>query len=184
MSDITSKDIESFGRVLQLIGQLCMDNPKQVLSLLFHADSVDTGPPQRKQTGKPGQKSDPQDLTASHLTDVAELNIFAIAKDMERAPLLTFLRRFDTEQLRFLIRRYRFGALKSKSADDMAEHIADQVLKRRVDVFKMHDGDNSGTVIEEAPGMMPEKEQAHRIEEDRGAASPSEGRVGEVNEEI
>lgn len=134
MADITSKDVESFGKVLQAIGRFCEDNPRRVLEFLSRDDRM------HHTTAVSESKSDKSDKNDDpHLGELIDLNIFEIAKEKSRDELLSFLQKYDLEQLRYIIRRNRFGALKSKSVEVLADHIADQVLKRGVDVFKSHE---------------------------------------------
>lgn len=131
MADITAKDIEAFGRVLKAIGHLCEENPKRVIQLLHKIDTAD--PPEVQDSSEPPQSGD------SRFADLEKLNIFEFAKGKSRDDLMTFFQKFDVEQLRYLTRRNRFGAVKTKSSQVLVEHLVDQVMKRLVDVFKTHE---------------------------------------------
>jgi hypothetical protein len=125
MAEITSKDVKIFGKVLKRLGQLIEEHPEKLLDLLVAPE-----------------KQEPDEVPLSEsvrFPELDDISIFEMAKNMSREELLSYLQRYDVEQLRHLIRRFRFGALKSRSAQVLAEHIADQAMKRAVDVFKSHE---------------------------------------------
>jgi hypothetical protein len=127
MADIKSKDVESFGKVLKRLGQILEEHPEKLLDLLALSEKESHESPEAvaaEDTKYPG---------------LDELPIFEMAKSKSRPELLAYLGQYNVEQLRYLIRRFRFGALKSKSAQVLAEHIADQAMKRSVDVFTSHE---------------------------------------------
>lgn len=127
MADIKIKDVESFGRVLKRLGQFLEEHPEKLLDLLASSE---------KERHESRDAVSAEDAKHPALDD---LPIFEMAKSKSRQELLAFLCQYDVEQLRYLIRRFRFGALKSKSPQVLAEHIADQAMKRSVDVFTSHE---------------------------------------------
>lgn len=127
MADIKIKDVESFGRVLKRLGQFLEEHPEKLLDLLTSFEK------------ERYESRDAVSAEEGRHPELDELPIFEMAKTKSRQELLAFLCRYNVEQLRYLIRRFRFGALKSKSPQSLAEHIADQAKKRTVDVFTSHE---------------------------------------------
>jgi len=136
MADIKIKDVESFGRVLKRLGQFLEENPEQLLALL--ASSKRERKKERPKSRDAVSAENERHEYESH-PELDDLPIFEMAKSKGRQELFAFLCRYDVEQLRYLIRRFRFGALKSKLPQVLAEHIADQAVKRAVDVFTSHE---------------------------------------------
>lgn len=124
MADITEKDIVAFGRVLRAIGIACTRRPGRIVELIAGEDVGDAEGPS---------------LDDPRFRELAALNLFDLAKGKSRAELLAMFEKYDTQQLRYLIRRHRLGAVKSKSSGVLSEHLVDQVMKRGVDVFRSHE---------------------------------------------
>lgn len=124
MADITIKDVESFGKVLKALGQLCEDKPGRLLNLI---------------ATNPVEPAEKATADGQHFAELRELDLFQLASAKDRVDLMADLQKYDVEQLRFLLRKYRFGSIKSKSPQVLLEHLVDQVLKRGVDVFKSHE---------------------------------------------
>ena len=120
--DIKESDIEAFGRVLRAIGELCEREPSRVVDLLWA--------PRRTAKSRKSLRGN---------VELDNLDLFEFAKGKSREELMTYFGRYDVEELRYLIRRYRFGVLKNKSWQALANHLANQIEKRQIDVFKTHE---------------------------------------------
>ena len=119
MSNITKKDIETFGKVLAEIGITLEENPSILLDMLTTSNK----------TTKP--KEGKEDIGEKAKT----LNIFDDFKDKKKSEIESELSSFNKEELKFIIKSYSLGNTKLNSVPKLAEFIADQVSKRTTDVF-------------------------------------------------
>lgn len=118
---ISPKDIQGFGRVLEAVGQLLQERPDLLMSLLAHPTS----------TPKNQEAEDP--ISSAK---VKAFSLFDFARSNDEETLITRLREFSQDELRMLLKRYHLGGSKLSSKDAIVRHIAEQSLKRTVDVFR------------------------------------------------
>ncbi|RZF80287.1 hypothetical protein EXT46_13415 [Pseudoalteromonas sp. CO325X] len=119
MSNITKKDIETFGKVLAEIGIALEENPSILLDVLISTNK----------SAKP--KEDKEEVGDKAKT----LNIFDEFKDKKKSEIESELSSFNKEELKFIIKSFSLGNTKLNSVPKLAEFIADQVSKRTKDVF-------------------------------------------------
>jgi len=122
MSEINSKDVESFAKVLISLGETIKDNPDLVLEILKA--------PKRKSA----KKTSKQSTNSCKLSNSSELYEFAKVETKET--LIQILKLCGAERLRELIKDLQFNSQASKEVGFLAEYIADQLEKRTKDVFK------------------------------------------------
>lgn len=118
MTNLTKKEIQIFGKVLEKIGAAIEGNPSLLLGLLENTDEP------KNNGGK--------DLVGQ---EVESLNLFERFKDTKKSEIESELLKLNREELRFLIKKHSFGSTKLSSVEKLAEYIADQVSKRSTDVF-------------------------------------------------
>lgn len=117
---ITRRDVESFGRVLKVLGRFVEDNADRVLEIL-------------------GADADTARRSASHGDEpTSSVDVFELARNKPQDELLSHLEALGSEELRGIIKANRLGSIKSRSAKALAEHIVEQLSKRSVDVFRTH----------------------------------------------
>ncbi|PSV27789.1 hypothetical protein [Photobacterium sp. GB-56] len=121
MSKITVKDIESFGKVLGALSELCINNPQLVSNLLASADNT--------KSGKNVQKEEEISSKAR------EFNVFQTIKSLSRKEALSLVVGFNKTELKFIIKNNNLGPTRLNSVDSLAEFIVDTVSKRTEDVF-------------------------------------------------
>ncbi|TMP70085.1 hypothetical protein CWB76_11925 [Pseudoalteromonas sp. S1609] len=120
MSKITNKDIESFGKVLGALSDLCVNNPQLVSNLLASSETIK----KEKQVQK------------EEISQKAQaFNVFQIIKDQSRKEAIASISAFNKTELKFLIKSNSLGSTRLNSVDSLAEFIVDTVSKRTEDVF-------------------------------------------------
>jgi|GEM_PF-1828262 len=127
VTGLEKKDLEAFGRVLRTLGDSIIKNPEKwfVKLGLVLDESVD----------KASKKSHKE----INLEVIQSLQLYDIAKSMNKDELVTKLKQFNVDELKFFVKEYKLGSPKLKSVDSLAEYIADQVKKRTTDVFQHHE---------------------------------------------
>lgn len=120
MSKITNKDIESFGKVLGALSELCINNPQLVSSLLNSSD-----------TDKKEKQVQKEEIS----TEARAFNVFQTIKEQSKKEALILISAFNKTELKFLIKSNSLGPTRLNSIDSLAEFIVDTVSKRTEDVF-------------------------------------------------
>lgn len=119
MSNLTKKDIESFGKVLAEIGAVIESNPSIILDLLnVKADKL-------KVTKEKEDISD----------KILNLNIFDEFKDKKKSEIESELLAYNKDELKYIVKSFNLGSTRLNSVEKLADFIADQVSKRTKDVF-------------------------------------------------
>lgn len=119
MSNLTKKDIESFGKVLAEIGAVIESNPSIILDLLnVKADKL-------KVTKEKKDISD----------KILNLNIFDEFKDKKKSEIESELLAYNKDELKYIVKSFNLGSTRLNSVEKLADFIADQVSKRTKDVF-------------------------------------------------
>jgi len=121
VSKVTVKDIESFGKVLGALSELCINNPQLVSNLLTINENT--------KNGKNVQKE--EDISSK----AREFNVFQTIKPLSRKEALSLVADFNKTELKFIIKTNTLGPTRLKSIDSLAEFIVDTVSKRTEDVF-------------------------------------------------
>jgi hypothetical protein len=115
-----SSDLVRLARALKALAVICERYPEEMLELM---NDRSHGP--RSEQSAPSERAENTDLFRK--------------AGMPAAELRSELSVFDLNDLKYLIRKFRLGAIKSRSRDILIEHIADQVSKRGIDVFTGHE---------------------------------------------
>ena len=126
MGNITKKDIQSFGKVLQALGELVETEPEFILSLL-------------KNDSEPSKRPQSKSSSEMYSEKIRNLDLYTHAKTHSEEELVGFLKTFSVDELRGIIKKYSIGYTKLKSVDAIADYIADQMKKRTTDVFLQHE---------------------------------------------
>ncbi|WP_038182921.1 hypothetical protein [Vibrio rhizosphaerae] len=121
MSKITVKDIESFGKVLGALSELCINNPQLVSNILATTENT--------RNGKNIQREEEISSKAR------EFNVFQAIKSLSRKEALSLVSSFNKTELKFIIKSNNLGSTRLNSVDSLAEFIVDTVSKRTEDVF-------------------------------------------------
>ncbi|EHY0996459.1 hypothetical protein [Vibrio parahaemolyticus] len=120
MSKITNKDIESFGKVLGALSELCINNPQLVSGLIASSDVY---------------KKDKQVQKEDISPKAQEFNVFQTIKEQSRKDAIASLSVFNKTELKFIIKSNSLGSTRLNTVDSLAEFIVDTVSKRTEDVF-------------------------------------------------
>lgn len=119
MSNLTKKDIATFGKVLCELGMAIEDNPAILLQILDPDNSF-------KKINLPDEQ----------ISDAAKnINIFEAYKEKKKSDIEEDLLRFNKNELKFIIKTFSLGATRLNSVEKLAEFISDQIIKRTKDVF-------------------------------------------------
>jgi hypothetical protein len=121
MSEITTKDMECFAKVLIALGETIKRDPNIVLGLLKMAPK------------KQPSKNVPKQGTSN--SEVKSLELFELAKTKTKEGLIQELEQREVKKLQQIIKDLKFPS-KNGNAKELAEHIADQLKNRTEDVFK------------------------------------------------
>jgi hypothetical protein len=71
------------------------------------------------------------------LKEIESILIHEIAKDKTKEELISYLKEYNSEQLRHLVKFFHLGAIgNKKSVSSLATYIAEEVKKRSIDVFR------------------------------------------------
>lgn len=119
MSNLTKKDVESFGKVLTEIGFIVEANPSLILDLLNSKCNND----------KPVKE---KEIISEK---VMNLNLFEEFKDKKKSEIEAELVTYNKSELRYIIKSFNFGSTRLNSVEKLADFIADQLSKRTKDVF-------------------------------------------------
>ncbi|PBQ25549.1 hypothetical protein [Shewanella algae] len=120
MSKVTVKDIESFGKVLSALSELCMSNPQVISQLL-------------SQNGSQGSSNEQKNEPVSK--EAEEFNVFHIIKKLSRKEAIDVLSKFNKTELKLIIKNNDLGATRFSATDRLAEFIFETTNKRTEDVF-------------------------------------------------
>ncbi|HHI4957647.1 TPA: hypothetical protein ACP5S6_004583 [Vibrio parahaemolyticus] len=120
MSKITNKDIESFGKVLGALSELCVNNPQLVSNLLASSETI---------------KKEKQVQKEEISQEAQAFNVFQTIKDQSRKEAIASISAFNKTELKYLIKSNSLGPTRLNSVDSLAEFIVDTVSKRTEDVF-------------------------------------------------
>ncbi len=120
MSKVTIKDIESFGKVLGALSELCMSNPQVISQLLSQSGTLN---------GSNEHKNEPISKEAE------EFNVFHVIKKLSRKEAIDLLSKFNKAELKLIIKNNDLGATRFSAADRLAEFIFETTNKRTEDVF-------------------------------------------------
>ncbi len=120
MSKITVKDIESFGKVLGALSELCISNPQLINQLLSQGNA---------------QVSNSEQRNESISKEAEEFNVFHVIKQLNRKEALDVLSKFNKTELKLIIKNNDLGATRYNSVDRLAEFIFNTINKRTEDVF-------------------------------------------------
>lgn len=121
MSRLTIKDIESFGKVLGALSELCINNPELISNFLTANENT--------KTEKYAQKDEEISSKAR------DFNAFQTIKTLSRKEALVQISEFNKTELKFIIKNNNLGPTRLNSIDSLAEFIVDTVSKRTEDVF-------------------------------------------------
>lgn len=119
MSNLTKKDVESFGKVLTEIGFIIEANPSLILDLLNSKCNND----------KPVKE---KEIISEK---VMNLNLFEEFKDKKKSEIEAELVTYNKSELRYIIKSFNFGSTRLNSVEKLADFIADQLSKRTKDVL-------------------------------------------------
>lgn len=120
--EINENDIKSFAKVLVTLGELLREKPELLSQLLESCDNSGI------------IKELPEELK-----EMESLQIYEIAKEKKQEDFIEYLKKYNSEQLRYLIKISGFGSISSKSKEKLASHIADAISKRSADVFRNYE---------------------------------------------
>lgn len=119
MSNLTKKDIESFGKVLAELGSVIENNPSVILDLL------------NVKANTPKVVREKEDISDK----VLNLNLFDVFKDKKKSEIEAELLEYNKDELKYIVKSFSLGSTRLNSVDKLADFIADQVSKRTKDVF-------------------------------------------------
>jgi hypothetical protein len=121
VTTINKKDIESFGKVLEVLGVAIQKNPSILSGLLQNVDQV-------------SKEGNEEEVDVNKLTQIP---LFQLAKNSPEK-LEDTLKELTVPELKSLLKLNHLGGSNYKSRDSIIKFLLDQLKKRTTDVFREH----------------------------------------------
>lgn len=125
MTTINKKDIESFGKVLEVLGVALQKNPSILSGLLQDVDQL--------------SKSGNEEVDVEKLTQIP---LYQLAKNFPEK-LEVILKELTVPELKSLLKLNHLGGSNYKSRESIIKFILDQLKKRTTDVFREHSSESA-----------------------------------------
>lgn len=124
MTTISKRDIESFGKVLEVLGVAIQKNPSILTGLLQDID----------QLSKEGNEEE------VNIEKITQIPLFQLAKNSPEK-LEDILNELTVPELKNLLKLNHLGGSNYKARDSIIRFILDQLRKRTTDVFREHNSE-------------------------------------------
>ena len=127
MKDITKHDFQVFAKVLRAFADAVDSDPEMAAKILNNGDG-----------GKNGKRGGDK-VPGCDGGRVRDLDLFAIARKKDKEELALYLAAFNTDELKWLLKKHHLGCVKRKSVESIAAYMADKLKNMTADVFLRHE---------------------------------------------